>query len=131
MSRGVEDIMIRIPVIRQIILLCKKVKLPGFEGLSLFDLFKTYLYGIIEGTFTTRAGSIAFSCSTLHRRRIVRHDHDCRDSQQPTHQCYCLGVVAGGVCNDAARSLFVCKLRNSVECAAKLEGTDPLKVLTF
>jgi membrane protein len=61
MSRSVEDIMIRIPVIRQIVLICKKIKLPGFEGLSLFDLFKTYIYGIIEGTFTTRAGSIAFS----------------------------------------------------------------------
>jgi membrane protein len=61
MSNSVEDILIKIPVIRQIILLCKKIKLPGFEGLSLFDLLKTYIYGIIEGTFTTRAGSIAFS----------------------------------------------------------------------
>ena len=61
MSKSVEEILIKIPVIRQIILLCKKIKLPGFEGLSLFDLIKTYIYGIIEGTFTTRAGSIAFS----------------------------------------------------------------------
>ena len=61
MNKSVEEILIKIPVIRQIILLCKKIKLPGFEGLSLFDLIKTYIYGIIEGTFTTRAGSIAFS----------------------------------------------------------------------
>ena len=61
MSNDVEEILIKIPVVRQIINLCKKIKLPGFEGLSLFDLFKTYIYGIIEGTFTTRAGSIAFS----------------------------------------------------------------------
>ncbi|MCH7784384.1 MAG: YihY/virulence factor BrkB family protein [Bacteroidetes bacterium] len=57
----VEDILLKIPVIRQIILFCKKINLPGFGGLSVFDLIKTYIYGIIEGTFSTRAGSIAFS----------------------------------------------------------------------
>ncbi len=57
----VEDILLKIPVLRQIILFCKKIKLPGFGGLSVFDLIKTYIYGIIEGTFSTRAGSIAFS----------------------------------------------------------------------
>ena len=61
MSKSVEEVLIKIPVIRQIIFLTKKVKLPGFEGLSLFDVIKTYLYGIIEGTFSLRAGSIAFS----------------------------------------------------------------------
>lgn len=59
--KGVEDILLKIPVIRQIILVCKKIKLPGFGGLSLFDLIKNYIFGIIEGTFSTRAGSIAFS----------------------------------------------------------------------
>ena len=57
----VEDILLKIPVIRQIIFFCKKINLPGFGGLSVFDLIKTYIYGIIEGTFSTRAGSIAFS----------------------------------------------------------------------
>lgn len=59
--KGVEDFLIKIPVIRQLIFGCKKVKLPGFGGLSLFDLIKNYIFGIIEGTFSTRAGSIAFS----------------------------------------------------------------------
>ncbi|MFT4697482.1 MAG: membrane protein [Flavobacteriaceae bacterium] len=59
--KGVEKILLKIPVIRQIILICKKIKLPGFGGLSLFDLIKSYVFGIIEGTFSTRAGSIAFS----------------------------------------------------------------------
>lgn len=58
---NVEEVLLKIPVIRQLILLCKKIKLPGFGKLSLFDLIKTYVFGIIEGTFTTRAGSIAFS----------------------------------------------------------------------
>ena len=61
MSKSVEDILVKIPIIRQIIFLTKKIKLPGFEGLSLFDLLKTYIIGIIEGTFSPRAGSIAFS----------------------------------------------------------------------
>lgn len=39
----------------------KKIVIPGFEGLSLFDLGKMYLRGIIKGTFTTRASAISFS----------------------------------------------------------------------
>ena len=57
----VEDILLKIPVIRQIILFCKKINLPGFGGLSVVDLIQSYLYGIIEVTFSTRACSIAFS----------------------------------------------------------------------
>ncbi|MGV6828604.1 MAG: YihY/virulence factor BrkB family protein [Flavobacteriales bacterium] len=58
---NVEETLVKIPILKQLILLCKKIKLPGFSGLSVFDLIKTYVFGIIEGTFTTRAGSIAFS----------------------------------------------------------------------
>ncbi|PZD76897.1 YihY/virulence factor BrkB family protein [Mesonia sp. K7] len=36
-------------------------KLPGLEGLSFFDLIKLYAVGIVEGTFSTRASSIAYS----------------------------------------------------------------------
>ncbi len=61
MSKSVEDILVKIPILRQVIFLFKKIKVPGFKGLSLFDLVKTYLIGIIEGTFSPRAGSIAFS----------------------------------------------------------------------
>lgn len=39
----------------------KKVILPGLEGLSLYDLWIIYTGGIIKGTFSTRASSIAFS----------------------------------------------------------------------
>ncbi len=61
MSKSVEEILVKIPVVKNLIFIAKKVKLPGFNGLSVFDLVKTYLYGIVEGTFTSRAGSIAFS----------------------------------------------------------------------
>ncbi len=61
MSKSPEEILVNIPVVKQMVYIAKKIKLPGFEGLSVFDLVKTYLYGIVKGTFTSRAGSIAFS----------------------------------------------------------------------
>lgn len=38
-----------------------KIVLPGLEGLTLYDLWVIYSGGIIKGTFSTRASSIAFS----------------------------------------------------------------------
>jgi len=52
---------LKIPIIRYLVIIPKKIKLPKFEGLSLWDLIYTYVFGIIEGTFSSRAGSIAFS----------------------------------------------------------------------
>ncbi len=39
----------------------KKIILPGLEGLSLYNLWIIYWGGIVKGTFSTRASSIAFS----------------------------------------------------------------------
>lgn len=39
----------------------KKIVLPGFEGMTAYDLLRTYLTGIIEGALSSRAGSIAYS----------------------------------------------------------------------
>jgi len=39
----------------------KKIVIPGFRGLSLFDLGEMYLQGIVKGTFGTRASAISFS----------------------------------------------------------------------
>ncbi|MGA8854313.1 MAG: YihY/virulence factor BrkB family protein [Christiangramia sp.] len=39
----------------------KKIILPGMEGLSLYNLWVIYWGGIVRGTFSTRASSIAFS----------------------------------------------------------------------
>lgn len=51
----------KIPWLGWLVRQCQKVKLPGLEGLTLYDLWKIFWHGIIEGTFTTRAGSISFS----------------------------------------------------------------------
>ena len=42
-------------------LVLKEVKLPAFEGLSLYDLMEMYIFGIFKGAISTRASSISFS----------------------------------------------------------------------
>ncbi|WP_306352411.1 YihY/virulence factor BrkB family protein [Flavobacterium sp. '19STA2R22 D10 B1'] len=61
MSKEIEDKLEKIPVIRNLVRSGKKVKLPGFEGLSLYDLLELYGIGIAKGAFSYRAGAIAFS----------------------------------------------------------------------
>lgn len=61
MSKVIEEKLDKIPVIRHLALWSKKIVLPGLNGLRFYDLLELYVYGIAKGTFTTRAGSIAFS----------------------------------------------------------------------
>lgn len=61
MTKVIEKKLENIPVIGWLAGLTKKVILPGLNGLSLYDLLEIYIIGIARGTFTTRAGSIAFS----------------------------------------------------------------------
>ncbi|MEM7087174.1 MAG: YihY/virulence factor BrkB family protein [Bacteroidota bacterium] len=61
MSAEIEERLIKIPVVRSIVKLLKLVILPGFNGLSLYDLLEIYIVGIIKGTFSSRASSIAYS----------------------------------------------------------------------
>ena len=51
----------RVPVVRQLIILVKRIKLPWLQGLSLYDLLHLYITGLVKGTFSNRAGAIAFS----------------------------------------------------------------------
>ncbi len=39
----------------------KKITLPGFDGMPLYDVMAFFFRGIIEGAITTRASSIAFN----------------------------------------------------------------------
>ena len=61
MSITLEEKLMRFKPFRFIVLLLHKIIIPGFEGLSLYDLIKNYLTGIIKGAFSARAGSVAFS----------------------------------------------------------------------
>ena len=61
MSVEIEEKLLKIPVLRQLILLGKKIKLPWLYGLSLYDLLELYFIGIIDGAVSYRATAIAFS----------------------------------------------------------------------
>jgi len=61
MPSEIEKKLEKIPVINWLVALLKKIKLPGFEGLSIYDLSKMYTKGIFKGALSTRASSIAFS----------------------------------------------------------------------
>jgi len=51
----------KIPVVNKLVEFSKNIKLPGLEGLTLYELLELYIYGIVKGAFSYRAGSIAFS----------------------------------------------------------------------
>lgn len=61
MSKTVEDKLEKIPGINILVRTGKKIILPGFEGLSLYDLFEIYFLGILKGTFSARASAISWS----------------------------------------------------------------------
>lgn len=61
MTKPIEDKLSKIPVISQLVVFLKKIKLPGLEGLSLYDLLELYITGIFKGTLAERASAISFS----------------------------------------------------------------------
>lgn len=61
MSQKVEEKLDKIPVVKNLVRFLKGVKLSAFEGLPLYGLLEIYIFGIIKGTLSTRASSIAFS----------------------------------------------------------------------
>ncbi len=64
MSKLIEDKIAKIPVVNLLAALLKKVKLPGMEGLSLYDLLEMYIVGVAQGALSARASAIAFSFFT-------------------------------------------------------------------
>ncbi|PID68207.1 MAG: ribonuclease BN [Flavobacteriia bacterium] len=61
MPDNIEQYLMKVPVINVILKLMKKVEIPGFLGMNLYDLVKIYVKGIFHGTLSARAGGIAFS----------------------------------------------------------------------
>lgn len=64
MTKPIEDKLDKLPVINVLVRLLKKLKLPGLEGLSFYDLLELYITGIVKGALTTRASAIAFNFFT-------------------------------------------------------------------
>ena len=61
MTKRIEDNLEKIPVLNILVRLCKKVKVPGLQGMSLYEVLEMYILGIVKGALTTRAGGIAYS----------------------------------------------------------------------
>ena len=61
MSAEIEAKLDKIPIVKWLVRALKRIKLPAFEGLSLYDLLEMYIIGIVEGALSTRASAIAFS----------------------------------------------------------------------
>ncbi len=64
MTKPIEEKLEKIPIIKNLVKFLKGVKLPGFEGLSTYDLMELYVIGIVQGAVTTRASAIAFNFFT-------------------------------------------------------------------
>ncbi|GLB53759.1 hypothetical protein NBRC110019_28000 [Neptunitalea chrysea] len=61
MSEAVESKLQKIPVLRTIVSLLKKVKIKALEGISLYDVLEMYILGIAKGALSYRAAAISYS----------------------------------------------------------------------
>ena len=61
MSVAIEEKLNRIPIVKQLVFLLKKLTLPHLHGLSVYDLLEIYLIGIFKGALSYRASAVAFS----------------------------------------------------------------------
>ena len=56
-----EEILNKIPIIKQLIVVLKSIKLPFLQGVSLYELIDFYLSSIIKGALAYRAAAISWS----------------------------------------------------------------------
>lgn len=61
MTKHIEERLEKIPVVSLVARLFKQIRIPGLQGLTLYDLCELYGVGIVKGALTTRAGGISFS----------------------------------------------------------------------
>lgn len=61
MASEVKQRLLKIPILCSLISLVDKIKIPGLEGLSLYDVVEMYVLGIIKGALSSRANAISFS----------------------------------------------------------------------
>ncbi|WP_438961746.1 YihY/virulence factor BrkB family protein [Nonlabens sp.] len=56
-----NNLLDRIPVLNWPIHIARKIRIPGLEGMTLYDLSETYVLGIAQGAFSARASAISYS----------------------------------------------------------------------
>ena len=64
MAKSLSRRLLELPGVLFLIRLLKSIIVPGFEGLSVYDLGHKYISGIINGAFSMRASAISFSAFT-------------------------------------------------------------------
>lgn len=60
MSANIEQSLQKIPIIKQLVILLKKIPLAQ-NSFSLYDLMELYIFGIVKGALTYRASAISYS----------------------------------------------------------------------
>ena len=60
-AQTTENKFIKLPVIKQLVYLLKRIKLPWLYNLSLYELLDLYFIGVAEGAISYRASAIAWS----------------------------------------------------------------------
>ncbi len=61
MAEESDKLINRLPLVKQLVALLKRIKLPWLHGLSFYELLDLYITGIIEGAISYRAAAIAWS----------------------------------------------------------------------
>ena len=61
MTFKIEAKLEKIPIVRNLMHVLKKIKVPGLGGFSFYDLLELYFEGIIDGAFSYHASAVAFS----------------------------------------------------------------------
>ena len=61
MSKAIETRLLKVPILRNLVQVLQRIKLPWLEGLSLYELMELYILGIVEGGLTYHASAVAFS----------------------------------------------------------------------
>ncbi len=61
MSEAIENRLNKIPIIKQLVSVAKKITFESLQGLSFYDIIEMYILGILKGAFSNRASAIAFS----------------------------------------------------------------------
>ena len=84
---------------------------------------------IVHATVQQDARAVAFGGGGLAARGLLRHDDGGRDAEPGGGEGQCLGGVAGGHGDDAARLLLCAQVLQAVQHAARLEGASLLQQL--
>jgi membrane protein len=61
MKEKTQNKLEKVPILRHLVRVLKKIKLPRLQGFSLYDLLEMYVIGIFEGAFSYHASAVAFS----------------------------------------------------------------------